>query len=1676
MIFAWLALSVAAGPAPPWLTAANPNELLRWHAVALTSADATTDTSVTAVRDDAPVQIVLAGAGLVRLRGRFVSDCELAATRRFNDEGGALDIPLELTTDGVDRLLSVSPAVAAPDAQDEELPSTSVILALPKGCAPLPLEAFVAARELDAYGWLRIAAELRQLAGEGGLPLMGDSTNPPAHAWQADAALALALPSLLARLPGSDGGVRHLSRAWAEMALDDGRVDDVDFAFVRPLVLPLTERELPGPAPLGYLVQRARTIEIGVEGVHAVRLFSRATLTPTDGRVAYSLSARFDDRRPTMSPAASPVDPAAPGLAREREFALAVPPGAKRLYVQVDHEIVLRGILVNHKSHVEDALTSHTVTELLAAATREASQDARGGVVAALAAATLGTPKAWQERTLRTTDDAAIGALLAVLRVEHAPGHDPTAEDEARDALAALARESTLAGLHAVLTSRFDRAEVHALLAGGRAREAVDRLLGLAARQPLASEDAALLAQADALVADGLDSGSRVLAVLDRLLAQRPLDHTLAIARARSWATTSAWRALPVAIETRHAWFLEPARPLSAPDTPLPSAGAPERFTYTALRHEAPLLLALPYSGLAARTPVLTLVAVRGQTLGRAAKIRIDEREYLLPAISALERNEIPVPAGEHTLSLATSDFAGEIFANFAPAAEPLRLRRYSLLPASGLEAAYRDVGQPAIAELSLRVAVPLGTSMPSEILLEIDGAGAHPLTLHVHPALPHRETRTDLDPELLVTAPCRATFPIDGGGASLRIVATTPAQVQVYAQLAVRRHHAPDTPRAKPDAVDTEVRAGGANEALDTIARASAALSKPGAHGALRIERAAALMDLDEPALAREDLLVALEERPLGPHLRAAAANLWRDLEEADSDGSASVPSGITTLSPLLHLSATHPGLMSVGLLGLLDEPGALQTSPAAELRQRAGEGAPLALLAAARLAEQRGDADRAAVLWLALAADEPDSALIRREAGEALLATGDVGDAARAYLELFAATRLEPRDARAHRFLRKAAARTRLRPLRFANESAGSVMVTVVGGEPLDPSVEDVLLPVPSTAERATLLTRGRQTHLSLSLGSPLQVRLRADWRELRPREINAQASAPVTLNWQRDGETPVSVVCVPAQICSSPSIALAEGEHALDIHLDGGLRPAARLYVDAQHESRATGSTPAGVPDATLAAAHVLEHLVARPVQPIRLTVQGPALLRVECRSQLGPRGARSLSVLAQPPSGDGPRRQIELVPRPDERTSSGGVPLSIAAIEFIDLPAAAPYALELRPVQGEALVRLLVREPLEGAPTPEIPVAVDDATSAVRVAAQRSPAAPLSPAAPPSPASTTALAAPERIHVLEAEVRPGLDDLGSLTATMGAMQRSENSAGAPVQTTRGVTTGLAYRRALELTHTTVEVASELRLLARAAASEWLGAEVFFLHPGLRNLRAQLTLDAYHQSFGAKQAYRGKARVMLEPVYTLRSGLHFVGRLGASDSTRSLTNVSDAALPALDPDVYSRFDAAHGRALFLNAGLEAEPFANVVLFGDARWTSNRSLSPLDQDHASSSVLCRVLIGRTYLEAKARGVWFFVDGDRPDPAFHKTLFASIGQTLWPDALQHVNGLLSAAYHLDRVRRFEITVALAWEASNGRRFLDHSPIAEENYFFPQLGPGFEDGGLIARAPTTVNR
>jgi hypothetical protein len=1593
------AASAGSSPeVPAALTEVNPALALRWRELRLTREGRSVGTLT-----DAATAVEL-GAPVVRVRGAFSAGCEPRASRIFSTEGAQGEVPLPPPArSGADFLAVLPPPLAPPFPRDGERTTVTVALALPAGCAPVPARAFEPGEDGDPDAGNLVATELQRLLGarpdDRTLARWLEAPHP--HRWQEEAALALALPRLLGDAPGS----MALARGRLALATAELRTREIAFSIRRDLGAG-PGRSLPGSEGTWYAVPAAGHLELDVRGDEVVRLWHRAPLPDRAAMMSWRLTAAFDHQPATWLLAQAPADPEAPATTRARGRVLLVPPGARQLRLGAPDGPVLVWAEGAHAKPGLPDLFRPSASALLEEARRA------GGLTAALAGASAERPPP----APRESGPPVPLALLAVARAERAS--DPAvaelwlgrAAERLREARTPL--EHAAAGIIEAMSARVRAARA---VAAGAPGEAMNRLLALAARRPLDDEDAQALLDADGFAQDSLSGSPQALLAVDGLLARRPLDRGLALARQRAYAGASRWQELSTDPGPREVHFLDPLPP--------DSLAAPEHSRFVAIVPGTAREVELPVAPLPGHLPLLAVVAMRPPGAPPLLRVNVDGTPFTVPAVGPLERVDLPVRPGRHRVELGSSAGATQLLVNWAGGGDPgRRWRRYLEVGSQPVEMYNRDVGGGDILAVSVRVVGPAG-SRPAPVTVALSGDGMRPLSITVRPGPLVPAAPGELDADLGASAPVEAIVPVASRNPSFRLSTTGAAPgVRVLVHVSARRRSSV-TPfdGAPPDP--------GADDSLQTVAALTGRLSQRSTP-ALYLARAAALAGAGEAALAREDLVRALGGKLAAPSRRLALA-IWRHLDDV---GSSSYPETVDHRSAWVHspgfglvLGAMPADLRALGRLA--DDREALRRLPPATLVAGEAPTGDYALLAAARQAERDGAWARAAELWHALAAAHDDAGLQARAAASLLALPPDPLRDVTAYVDLLQATQLDPQDPVAERLFRRAAARTRLRPLHDVDDSAGTVTLSAPSA---DNSVEAALLP--ETARTGELVTGERQLTLSLDLAAPMMVRLHAQVRELRPAATRAVGRPPIAVAWVKDGEVVNRVPCPVGEVssCRSGPITLPAGSHSLVVRLDGGLRPAGRVTVEP------VACRP-GSPRARSAVARTAEYLVARGEQPVVVSLFGPGAVEVELRA--GPATARRQVSLAVLPAG---------AAQPSvRRVSLAASSSETSVVETLVLDRDHAYRLEVRPTRGEVLCRLRLRDGIgTGAvPPPAVPAALAAAGPA-----------PLLPA----PDLERGLAA----EVRDGDVALGWDDAGALALDLG-WQSSVEVADAETLVNNSARTGaLTYRRLVDRLHLTLKLGGEGRLWSAGSPSVATLLHGYFQHPDARWARVLAAFDGATQTVNGQRAAGADALVMFEPVATLRSGLHLISKLGMRWHWQSLDRLPDDQLGVVDPAVFNRYAARHPRALFLEEGFELAPLRDLLFYAGGRVTSNPALSLRHPDRLSGMAVMRGALGRFTLSAGLRGTWFLGGPDRTEGFLRRTAALEVMHTFW---LGHTNALtvgLEASQHID-VAASELGLRVGWELSNGRRLRDHTAVEGENYFYPQRGPGREEGRLV---------
>ncbi len=1583
-------MATTATLAPPVLTDAEPETRLRWRTLDLGRPTDVANARVFVFEAAPPV--------LLRVDG-VVASCPVIVKRRFGSAGASADVALPVAREGARRIVVPPPVLGraepASGAASEDAPSATFVLEVGGTCTDTRPRVFQAERQDDPEGPLRIAEAVEALARAdlGDAEAIAWARAPHAHRWQdamADGAVVL---RLLARVPGTDGALSGLRDALVARARRAAPLPEVGYTWHEPLAFSGVTREVPGePEPSSVLAAGAPQIfELG--DAEALRLHVRLPLDGEAGPAATRLELAFDERAVVTVPLLGGRDAGMPGLTRPRTLVVAVPVGARRVrIVSRDRAWLVRGERVWRKRHLAEVRPRFVVRPAAAPA-----GDVRWALTEALTSALLGGSAT---RGAGAVEAAAPGALGAWLVLERARLlSSPEALRSALDALDGMTapridgRDALDVAAYAAVRRLGDDLRAGLELGAGNAVAGVRALVRAAATRTLCDEEAAWLADAEAFIPDEITLAGHALAAIDGALGRRPLDRALVAAHARAFVLGGQWRRLSPRRTGAEVDFLDGDG--AAPGgrsrfSVVVSGGVDVDVPPSTPGRLSPLtLLTSPLSGVGART-----VMVDGRALAR------------LPPTTTFERYDLPLAAGRHRVTV-TPD--GPAFTNFATTATGAALlRRYGEVRDEPLTFQLAELGVSSAIQLSLRAAVRAPASLGGPVTLDLRTASGEHWEVPAQMTLAPIGEASPLPAPWRVTAAVTVVIPLSARTTSFTVGAPRRAGVRVFVSAAVRARR---TLVASPPVVAADARR---------------VLPRAGRAAPTTVDRARLLVAGDEPLLARETLLGIFEDPEARAEDLTTAAALWRELDESGSPLSSAPPN--QPLSPALCLWPQDGRAAPDDAAALLDG------------------------LADARAAESTGDFARATARWATLAAARPRCAVLRRLAALTGLAADPGADAAtRALVELATAAALDPTDAATARALKHARGRARLRSIPFAEMSAGSFLVQVPRGEATEAD-EPVVASWSRADHRAGVVGKERELALSFSVARPTRVALRVSPLELRPRAAEALRSAAVGLSWSHDGGPAATLPCPGEQECTTPPFDLSPGTHVVTARLVGGVRPAARLWVDDEGPvpmglRRATFVSASGSAPRALATTVVAEYLAAMPASPIRLTVRGPAVLKLELRRRVDG-DAGGARVESRPADGTDAaevgvvfRRDVVL---PLERDAEAGGPdvgpLSAPVVVEVPLALARPYTVEVSARAKLVLARFGVWEGAgdEAASAPPLTYLSRDPAPAT---------APLSLDAPPVVTSN------------DGDVGPGHDDVGSIGAWTAASHFSSDPEGAPVQTVTSLHLGATYRQLVDPLHTVFKGEVAERLNDRGPPSQALSASTFFIHPAHRGVRLGTDVDVRTQPVDGARAWSGRGALLIEPVVTLASGLHLVSKLSAWWSRRSLTDVSAATLPFVDPEVFSRYAAAHARGLALEEGLETEPFLNVVLYANVRATTNPDLRANDLDHVSTSLFARALFGRLYVEGFGRTTWFLPDATRTHATRHTWVGTRIFHTSWLSERQMIEIGTIAGYDFG-THAPEVSLSVAWEGSNGRRFRDHSAREGEDFFFAERGPG----------------
>ena len=165
----------------------------------------------------------------------------------------------------------------------------------------------------------------------------------------------------------------------------------------------------------------------------------------------------------------------------------------------------------------------------------------------------------------------------------------------------------------------------------------------------------------------------------------------------------------------------------------------------------------------------------------------------------------------------------------------------------------------------------------------------------------------------------------------------------------------------------------------------------------------------------------------------------------------------------------------------------------------------------------------------------------------------------------------------------------------------------------------------------------------------------------------------------------------------------------------------------------------------------------------------------------------------------------------------------------------------------------------------------------------------------------------------------------------------------------------------------------------------------------------------------------------------------------RLGVGVVARAL-NLQQVSDPStVDSDVFTRYQATHGRALTASETLSWRPWRDTHLAAQVDLVTNPDFNVIRPDHYAVELMWRQLVGTTTVEAGLRATRYRADSQRDAGATHRELRIGTATDWWlrdGSRIELVSQLRHASGRPGVWGGFE----LRWHWSAGRRLRDFSP------------------------------
>lgn len=174
-------------------------------------------------------------------------------------------------------------------------------------------------------------------------------------------------------------------------------------------------------------------------------------------------------------------------------------------------------------------------------------------------------------------------------------------------------------------------------------------------------------------------------------------------------------------------------------------------------------------------------------------------------------------------------------------------------------------------------------------------------------------------------------------------------------------------------------------------------------------------------------------------------------------------------------------------------------------------------------------------------------------------------------------------------------------------------------------------------------------------------------------------------------------------------------------------------------------------------------------------------------------------------------------------------------------------------------------------------------------------------------------------------------------------------------------------------------------------------------------------------------------------LDPKTWHRPAISLFGRL------MSLSDVSGNERKDVDQDIFTRYKADHRYGANFSESLIHRPWLDTILHGTLSLATNELDDGLVPDHLSLSVGWKQLLGEFQLNALYRGSAYMDDRNRSGTLFRNSIGAEFLFNRWLENLDRVELGASMNWHFES-SEFTGLLSFTWHFDNGRGFRDFYP------------------------------